>query len=187
MMKFWVNKYNDVLDELLSSFLTHEYPEEEIRKFEYYLHEICKGISNKLGGSLLEKVYQEVLYEELSDIFKSEYKIMMEHVIQINYNKRSIGSKRLDIVIYKHDSQEPFIILEIKNSTSDNGISQLNYYLELTRCRLGYIINFSAVACNKIITTQDIKYSVMSYTYDIIKLFDCEYEIVKKEEKKRIK
>lgn len=90
-----------------------------------------------LGPGLLEKAYQEALYEELK---LRGLSVKREVEIPLTYKGVEIGEAfRADIIV------EDEIILELKSTENDNPVyyKQLLTYLRLSGKRLGFLINFS--------------------------------------------
>lgn len=119
-----------------------EYIYTEVEIFEDTLKKICNNIHKKIGSCLLENIYQNVLYMELSKHFRN-YDIKFEEKIPITYESFILTYKSLDLIIYKKNNNIPFIILELKSvDKSKLDISQLCNYMKITKCELGYLVNF---------------------------------------------
>jgi GxxExxY protein len=95
------------------------------------------AIYNKLGPGLLESVYEEVLYYELS---KMHYQLERQKAIPLKYEniKLDIGF-RSDIVV------ENKVIIEVKaiEALAPVHKMQLLTYLKITELKLGLLINFN--------------------------------------------
>ncbi len=94
-------------------------------------------VHKNLGPGLLESVYQECLYYELT---KLSLIVAKQQPIPLTYEsiKLEVGF-RLDLII------ESKLIVEIKSIEAINDIhlAQILTYLKLTNCKLGLIINFN--------------------------------------------
>jgi GxxExxY protein len=92
-----------------------------------------------LGAGLLESVYQECLYYEIS---KSGVYVEKQKGLPLIYNeiKLDIGY-RLDLIL------ENKLIVEIKavEVLADIHMAQILTYLKLSGCKLGLLINFNTV------------------------------------------
>ncbi len=97
----------------------------------------CLKIHKKLGPGLLESVYEEVLFYELT---KSKLNCKRQVAIPITYDKikMNLGFKA-DIVI------ENKVILELKSIGNVLPVhkKQLLTYLKITDMKLGMLINFN--------------------------------------------
>src|SRR5574343_72207 len=122
-MDYWRLRYSAVVKQIKNKKCCHDSDSDslEIKSFEWNLKRICGFIYETLGSSLLEKNYQDILYEELCLFYGPKYTIKYEENIPVEYFGRFITNKRLDISIYKRQDslQEPFIILELKSSRSE--------------------------------------------------------------------
>jgi GxxExxY protein len=98
----------------------------------------CFQIHRTLGPGLFESVYEEILAYELSS---KNLKFERQKAIPLNYGeiKFNVGF-RLDFLI------EKLVILELKSVESILPVhkKQLLTYLKITKCRLGFIINFNS-------------------------------------------
>jgi len=93
------------------------------------------NVSNTLGAGFLEKVYQNALMIELSDIGLIAEK---EKPITIHYKNKIVGEYYADILV-NHQ-----IIIETKAVKALNEIhqAQILNYLKATNLQLGLLINF---------------------------------------------
>jgi GxxExxY protein len=94
-------------------------------------------IYKKLGPGLLESVYEEVLYYELS---KMHYQLERQKAIPLNYEKIKLDiGFRSDIVV------ENKVIIEVKaiEVLAPVHKMQLLTYLKITELKLGLLINFN--------------------------------------------
>lgn len=176
---YWAAKYKYVIQQLNDNNIYVEFmtPEEQT-SFEYHLTRICNNIYEQIGSSLLEKVYQDILYSELSSFYSSKYIIKYEEDVHILYNNEIRATKRMDITIYRINSPNslsslnsivPIAILELK-STSLLEPCQLSHYMKLTKCKLGYLINFEKK------NTYPIEYVKNIQIYDIVKHKNMAYK-----------
>jgi GxxExxY protein len=98
----------------------------------------CFKIHRNLGPGLFESVYEQILAYELS---AKDLKFERQKAIPLNYSdiKFNVGF-RLDFII------ENLVILELKSVESILPVhkKQLLTYLKITKCRLGFIINFNS-------------------------------------------
>ncbi len=156
MEHYWRSRNNKVLDQIRKR---QQRPEISFNKdlFEFHLMRICRGIHESLGNSLLEKCYQDTLYEELCIFYGSKFVIKYEEGIPVIFNNKVLSTKRLDISVYSPDCLDvPLVIIELKNTSSDSGHSQISHYMEMTNCDLGYLINFGhPLPCPKDIMLYD--------------------------------
>lgn len=108
-----------------------------------YLHEELTGeiirafykVYNHLGYGFLEKVYENALFEELTELgFACE----KQFPIEVKYNGKPVGSYFADILV------EEKVILELK--ASENLCKEHEYqlinYLKATDVELGLLLNF---------------------------------------------
>lgn len=106
----------------------------------------CFEIHKKLGPGLLESVYEEILYYELS---KHNIKSQRQAAIPVIYDelKMEIGF-RADIIV------EGKVILELKSVETilDVHKKQLLTYLKITGYKLGLLINFNTALLKNGIT-----------------------------------
>lgn len=110
--------------------------------FQKKLSEICENIYEDIGGYGPEKLYQKALVKELSVAYIDKYNIYEEEIIPLAYKDINY-SKRMDITIYtKDDDINPLIILELKWISSNMEPYQLSNYMNLKKCKYGFMINF---------------------------------------------
>ena len=110
-----------LLDEILT---------EKILSCAYTVH-------SELGPGLLEKVYEECLYYELK---QNGFVVEKQKEIPLKYKEIWIDvGYRLDLLV------ENRIILELKTVEDLMPVhtAQLLTYLKLTKCQIGYLINFN--------------------------------------------
>ena len=97
----------------------------------------CMTVHNELGSGLLEPIYQEALEEEFK-ILKIPY--TREKFLEVFYKNIKLNKKyQTDFICYNN------IVIELKAVTSINDIhrSQLINYLNITKLKVGLLINFS--------------------------------------------
>jgi len=97
-------------------------------------------VHTELGPGLLEKTYEECLYYELKDngLFAERQK-----ELPLTYKGIRIDSGyKVDLLV------ENKVILELKTveQLSNIHIAQLLTYLKLSKCKIGYLINFNVVS-----------------------------------------
>ena len=91
-----------------------------------------------LGPGLLESVYQKALVIELAD---AGLGVLQEVPVLVRYKGRELDEGfRADLII------EDSVVLELKavETVKEVHKKQLQTYLKLTGCRLGYLLNFNA-------------------------------------------
>jgi GxxExxY protein len=96
-------------------------------------------VHKRLGPGLLESVYRECLYYELS---KAGIKAEKEKPLPLIYEQVRIEvGYRVDLLV------ENKVIIEIKavHELSNIHLAQLLTYLRLANCRLGIVINFNVL------------------------------------------
>ncbi|MCK6600669.1 MAG: GxxExxY protein [Bacteroidetes bacterium] len=99
--------------------------------------DLALKIHKKLGPGLLESVYEECLFYELT---KSGIKVEKQVVLPVIYDSIRIeAGYRIDLKVGEK------VIIEIKAVDSVHAIhySQLLTYLKLSGCKLGLLINFN--------------------------------------------
>ncbi|MCO4294343.1 GxxExxY protein [Solitalea sp. MAHUQ-68] len=97
----------------------------------------CFKIHNELGPGLLESIYEEILYVELS---KHNLDIQKQKGIPVYWdNKKLDMGFRADLIL------ENKLIIEIKSVESLCPVhyKQLLTYLKLTNIKLGILVNFN--------------------------------------------
>ena len=118
---------------------------QEINKITEKVIACAMEVHKHLGAGLLESVYEECLYYELTTT--TNYKIERQKEIPVIYK-----GIRLDCAFRADFIVEDKVILELKSVKEIDNVhkSQLNTYLRLTNCRVGLILNFNAVLLKKI-------------------------------------
>ncbi len=103
-------------------------------------------VHTELGPGLLEKTYEECLFYELQKIglFVEKQKDIPLIYKEIRIDK----GYRVDLLV------ENKVILELKaiEQISNVHIAQLLTYLRLSKCKIGYLINFNVVSLKHGIT-----------------------------------
>lgn len=97
----------------------------------------CFKIHTKLGPGLLESVYEEILFHELTN---RKIKCLRQVNVPIDYDNLSINiGFRADIIV------ENKVILELKSVEKLIPVhkKQVLTYLKLTGMKLGLLINFN--------------------------------------------
>lgn len=110
--------------------LKEEQLTQQILKCAYDVH-------TELGPGLLEKVYQECLYYELT---KSGLSVEKEVELPVEYKGIDINTGfRIDLLV------EDKIILELKSVKEllDIHQAQLLTYMKLSCCDIGFLMNFN--------------------------------------------
>jgi GxxExxY protein len=93
-------------------------------------------VHRELGPGLLESVYEVALAHELAD---RDLQLERQQPIVISYKGMTFNEGfRADIVVEKR------VILELKSveKTTEAHKKQVQTYLRLTGCKLGYLLNF---------------------------------------------
>jgi len=93
-------------------------------------------VHRNLGPGLLETVYETAMAHELQ---QRDLKVQRQLLIPVEYKGvRSDEGFRADIVV------QDKVILELKSteSVSEAHKKQIQTYLRLTGCKLGYLLNF---------------------------------------------
>ena len=92
-------------------------------------------VHSVLGSGFLEKVYENAMYEELTDRSLS---VERQKPISVNYKGRLVGEYYSDLIV------ENVVILELKatEKISDIFEIQLKNYLKATGVEVGLLINF---------------------------------------------
>jgi GxxExxY protein len=94
-------------------------------------------VHKKLGPGLLESVYEEILYFELT---KLKLRVDRQKVIPVFWDELKMElAFRADLIV------ENKVIIEIKSVEAIAPVhpKQLLTYLKLTGCKLGLLINFN--------------------------------------------
>jgi GxxExxY protein len=98
--------------------------------------EAATAIHRELGPGLLETVYEAILARKLED---RGFKVGRQIPVAITYGRTTFDEGfRADIVV------ENMVILELKSVERVSAVhrKQVQTYLRLTGCRLGYLLNF---------------------------------------------
>ena len=94
-------------------------------------------VHTELGPGLLEKTYEECLYYELK---QAGFVVEKQKEVPLQYKEIWIDVwYRLDLLV------EDRIILELKAVENLNSVhvAQILTYLKLTRCPIGFLVNFN--------------------------------------------
>jgi GxxExxY protein len=94
-------------------------------------------VHKNLGPGLLESSYEACLLYELKE---SGHYASSQKALPIIYNEVKLNAGyRIDIIV------EEKVILEIKSLETFNNVhlAQVITYLKLSKCKLGYLINFN--------------------------------------------
>ena len=108
--------------------------ENEIAKIVF---ESALKVHKSLGPGLLESAYEECLFYELK---KHDFKVERQVVLPLIYEEVKLSAGyRIDIII------ENKFIIEIKavEALNDVHFAQVLTYLRLSKCKLGFLINFN--------------------------------------------
>jgi GxxExxY protein len=100
------------------------------------LHCAYKG-HTVLGPGLLESAYEECLYYELE---KAGLFVLKQKPMPLIYEEKKLDlGYRIDLFV------EGKVIIEIKSVDTLNPVhlAQLMTYLKLSKCRIGFLINFN--------------------------------------------
>lgn len=95
------------------------------------------NVHSTLGPGLLESVYEKALFYELQ---LQGFDVKSQMPLKVNYRDITLDlDLRLDIIV---DNK---VILELKSVQELSPVyyKQLQTYLRLTKCELGYLINFN--------------------------------------------
>lgn len=98
--------------------------------------ELSTEIHKALGPGLLETVYEAVLYRELTE---AGLAVKRQVEVPIAYKDLSFSvGFRADLIV------ENLVVLELKSveTVSKAHRKQVQTYLKLTGCKLGYLLNF---------------------------------------------
>ena len=92
-------------------------------------------VYNNLGYGFLEKIYEKVMFIELS---KLGFKCQAQKPIKVFYDGAIIGDYFADLVV------DDLILIELKTADkmSNEHIAQLLNYLKATRYEVGLLFNF---------------------------------------------
>ena len=108
--------------------------ENEIAKIVF---ESALKVHKSLGPGLLESAYEECLFYELK---KHDFKVERQVVLPLIYEEVKLSAGyRIDIII------ENKFNIEIKavEALNDVHFAQVLTYLRLSKCKLGFLINFN--------------------------------------------
>jgi len=110
--------------------LLHQELTSSILKCAYKVH-------SKLGPGLLESAYEECLHYELE---KTGLFAIKQKPMPLVYEE-----KRLDLGYRIYLMVEGKVIIEVKSVDTLNPVhlAQLMTYMKLSKCRIGYLINFN--------------------------------------------
>jgi GxxExxY protein len=110
--------------------LLHQELTSSILSCAYKVHSV-------LGPGLLESAYEECLHYELE---KAGFDVIKQKPMPLIYEEKKLDiGYRIDLFI------ENKVILEIKSVDALNPVhlAQLMTYLKLSKCRIGFLINFN--------------------------------------------
>lgn len=95
-------------------------------------------VHKALGSYYMEKLYERALLIELC---QSNINAVPQVPIQVTYKNYVIGDYKLDIVV------EDKVIIELKSCSKIIPVheAQLIQYLQATKLKIGYIINFGSI------------------------------------------
>ena len=115
-------------------------------KDEYYENDLasiivdcCYHIHVNLGPGLLESVYEEILYSELTEI---GLKVERQKALPVIWKDKKLDlGFRTDLIV------ENKVIIEIKSveALNDIHLAQVLTYLKLSDNKIGLLINFNVV------------------------------------------
>lgn len=97
-------------------------------------------VHSALGPGLLESAYEECLHYELE---KAGFSVSKQKPMPLIYEEKKLDlGYRIDLLV------ESKVILEIKSVDALNPVhlAQLMTYLKLSKCRIGFLINFNVVS-----------------------------------------
>jgi len=96
---------------------------------------ISQSIWSALGPGYSERVYHNAFEVELR---KRNIPYETERIIPVNYEGYNVGNVRSDLII------DHKIVIEIKavSRMTEQFRIQIQKYMELTKCKEGYLINF---------------------------------------------
>lgn len=107
------------------------------RDYTFRLLQCAYNVHNELGPGLLENVYKKALKYELE---LNGFNVKEEITVPILYKGKLLDDHlRLDLMVDDRD------ILELKSVEEVKKVfyKQLLTYLKLSKCKLGYLINFN--------------------------------------------
>jgi GxxExxY protein len=94
-------------------------------------------VHSTLGPGLLESAYEECLHYELD---KAGFEVIKQKPMPLVYEEKKLElGYRIDLLV------ESKVIIEIKSVDEVNPVhfAQLMTYLKLSKCRIGFLINFN--------------------------------------------
>jgi GxxExxY protein len=94
-------------------------------------------VHSALGPGLLESAYEECLYYEID---KCGLIVVKQKAMPLIYEERKLDlGYRIDLLV------EGKVVIEVKSVDSLNPVhlAQLITYLKLSKCRIGFLINFN--------------------------------------------
>jgi len=97
-------------------------------------------VHSTLGPGLLESAYEECLYYELD---RAGLLVAKQKPMPLVYEEKKLDlGYRIDLFV------EGKVIIEIKSVESINPVhfAQLMTYLKLSKCRIGFLINFNVLS-----------------------------------------
>lgn len=97
-------------------------------------------VHSKLGPGLLESAYEECFYYELE---KAKLIVMKQKPMPLIYEEKKLElGYRIDLFV------ENKVVIEIKSVDTINPVhlAQLMTYLKLSKCKIGFLINFNVVS-----------------------------------------
>ena len=97
-------------------------------------------VHSTLGPGLLESAYEECLYYELD---RAGLFVVKQKPMPLVYEEKKLDlGYRIDLFV------EGKVIIEIKSVESINPVhfAQLMTYLKLSKCRIGFLINFNVLS-----------------------------------------
>jgi GxxExxY protein len=107
-----------------------------------------KEVSDTLGSTYKENIYQNALYSELNT---RGLLCQTEVIVPVLFKGITVGYERADIVVYENEKIS--YILELKSQTASIGlkeIQQLRKYLINLKCDYGILINFNNLEVIKV-------------------------------------
>ena len=107
------------------------------KNYTYRILQCAYSVHSELGPGLLESVYEEALARELTD---NGFDVHRQVPVPVIYKGRTLKNDlRLDIIV------DGKVIIEVKSVTEYKSLfeKQLYTYLRLTKCEIGYVINFN--------------------------------------------
>lgn len=108
----------------------------EINKLTGIIVDLCIKIHSKIGPGCFERVYEEILYYELT---KMGLKIQRQMLLPITYEELNISNAyKLDLLV------EDKLVLELKTLDPLPSVyfKQVRTYLSLLNLKYGMLLNF---------------------------------------------